>query len=247
MRTPMIAGNWKMNTTVAEAVELVGQVRKGISGAHDVDILVCPPFVSLTAVKEALQGSAIKLGAQNLHYEEKGAFTGEISPVMLADLCEYVLVGHSERRHIFGETGEIINKKTVAALKAGLKPILCIGEKLEDNEAGRTAEVISEQLQTSLAGINISADLVVAYEPVWAIGTGKTATPADAAEVHAGIRSWFVDRGVDGASVRVLYGGSVKTSNVRDLVSESEVDGVLVGGASLDAAGWAEIVGTSID
>ena len=173
MRSPMIAGNWKMNTTVAEAIELVGQIRKGIGGAFDVEILVCPPFVSLAAVKEALQSSTIKLGAQNLYYEEKGAFTGEISPLMLADLCEFVLVGHSERRHIFGETDEIVNKKMIAALKVGLKPVLCVGEKLEDNEAGRTAEVVAGQLQTSLAGIDISVDLVVAYEPIWAIGTGR--------------------------------------------------------------------------
>ncbi len=235
MRTPMIAGNWKMNTTVTEAVELVGQIRKGISGAHDVDILVCPPFVSLTAVKEALQGSAIKLGAQNLHYEEKGAFTGEISPVMLADLCEYVLVGHSERRHIFGETGEVVNKKMAAALKAGLKPILCIGEKLEDNEAGRTAEVLAEQLQTSLAGIDISANLVVAYEPVWAIGTGRAAYGKQVNETAVLIRDMLAklaSKEIAG-EIRVLYGGSVTAENVAEFLEQSEIDGALVGGASL--------------
>jgi triosephosphate isomerase len=231
----MIAGNWKMNTTVNEAVELVGHIRQGIRGAFDVEILVCPPFVSLMAVKGALQGSAIKLGAQNLHYEEKGAFTGEISPLMLADLCDYVLVGHSERRHIFGETSEIVNKKMGAALRASLKPILCIGEKLEDNEAGRTAEVVTEQLQTSLAGIDISADLVVAYEPVWAIGTGRAAHGKQVNETAALVRDVLAKlSGREIAEeIRVLYGGSVTAENVAEFLEQSEIDGALVGGASL--------------
>ncbi|HEY41897.1 MAG TPA: triose-phosphate isomerase [Dehalococcoidia bacterium] len=235
MRLPLIAGNWKMNTTVNEAVELVSQIRKGIGGAFDVEILVCPPFVSLTAVKEALQGSAIKLGAQNLHYEEKGAFTGEVSPLMLAGLCEYVIIGHSERRHIFGETSEIVNKKMGAALKAGLKPVLCIGEKLEDNEAGRTAEVVTEQLQTSLAGINVSAELVVAYEPVWAIGTGRAAHGKQVNETAALVRDVLAklsSKEIAG-EIRVLYGGSVTAENVAEFLEQSEIDGALVGGASL--------------
>jgi triosephosphate isomerase len=235
MRLPMIAGNWKMNTTVAEAVELVRQIRKGISGTFDVEILVCPPFISLTAVKEALQGSAVKLGAQNIYYEEKGAFTGEVSPLMLADLCEYVLVGHSERRHIFGETDEVVNKKMSAALKAGLKPILCIGEKLEDNEAGRTAEVVAGQLQTSLAGIDISTDLVVAYEPVWAIGTGRAAHGKQVNDTAILIRDVLAKLSSQetAAEIRVLYGGSVTAENIAEFLEQSEIDGALVGGASL--------------
>lgn len=235
MRSPMIAGNWKMNTTVAEAVELVGQIRKGIGGAFDVEILVCPPFVSLAAVKEALEGSAIKLGAQNLHYEEKGAFTGEISPLMLANLCEFVLVGHSERRQLFGETGEIVNKKMGAALKAGLKPILCVGEKLEDNEAGRTAEVVAGQLQTSLAGIDISVDLVVAYEPIWAIGTGRAAHGKQVNETAGLIRDVLAKLSSEetAGEIRVLYGGSVTAENIAEFLEQSEIDGALVGGASL--------------
>ena len=235
MRLPLIAGNWKMNTTVTEAVELVGQIRQGIGGAFDIEILVCPPFVSLVAVKEALQGSAIKLGAQNLYYEEKGAYTGEVSPLMLADLCEYVIVGHSERRHIFGETSETVNKKMGAALKAGLKPVLCIGEKLEDNEAGRTAEVVTEQLQTSLSEIDISADLVVAYEPVWAIGTGRAAHGKQVNETAALIRDVLARLSSEetAGGIRVLYGGSVTAENVAEFLEQSEIDGALVGGASL--------------
>jgi triosephosphate isomerase len=240
----MIAGNWKMNTTVAEAVELVGQIRKGSGGACDIDILVCPPFVSLVEVKEALQGSSIKLGAQNLHYEEKGAFTGEISPLMLADLCEFVLVGHSERRHIFGETNEIVNKKMSAALKAGLKPILCVGEKLDENEAGRTAEVITEQLQTSLAGIDISTDLIVAYEPVWAIGTGKAAHGKQVNDTAVLIRDVLAKLSSQeiAGEIRVLYGGSVTAENIAEFLEQSEIDGALVGGASLKSGQFVTMI-----
>jgi triosephosphate isomerase len=244
MRFPMIAGNWKMNTTVAEAVELVGQVRKGISNAFDVEIVVCPPFVSLTAVKEAIEGTSIKLGAQNLHFEEKGAFTGEVSPLMLADLCEFVIVGHSERRQYFGETGEIVNKKMGAALKAGLKPILCIGEKLEDNEAGRTAEVVTEQLQSSLVGISIFPDLVVAYEPIWAIGTGRAAHGRPVNDTAALIRRTLTEMSSQETAqeIRILYGGSVTAENIAEFLEQSEIDGALVGGASLKADQFVSMV-----
>jgi len=244
MRLPLIAGNWKMNTTVDEAVELVGQIRKGIGGALDVETLVCPPFISLMAVKEALQGSAVKLGAQNLHYEEKGAFTGEISPLMLADLCEYVLVGHSERRQLFGETGETVNRKMSAALKAGLKPILCIGEKLEDNEADRTTAVVTEQLQTSLAGIDISIGLVVAYEPIWAIGTGRAAHGKQVNDTAALIRDVLAKLSSEetAGEIRVLYGGSVTAENIAEFLEQSEIDGALVGGASLKSGQFITMV-----
>jgi len=187
------------------------------------------------AVKEALAGSAIKLGAQNLYYEEKGAFTGEIAPLMLADLCEFVLVGHSERRHIFGETDEVVNKKMTAVLKVGLKPVLCVGEKLQDNEAGRTAEVVTGQLQASLAGVDISTDLVVAYEPVWAIGTGRAAHGKQVNETATLIRDVLAKLSSEATAgeIRILYGGSVTAENVAEFLEQSEIDGALVGGASL--------------
>ncbi|HEY32322.1 MAG TPA: triose-phosphate isomerase [Dehalococcoidia bacterium] len=237
MRFPIIAGNWKMNTTVTEAIELVGQLRKGISSAFSVEVVVCPPFVSLAAVKEALKGTSIKLGAQNLHFEDKGAYTGEVSPLMVADLCEVIIIGHSERRQYFGETGEIVNKKIGAALRAGLKPILCIGEKLEDNEAGRTAEVVTEQLRSSLAGIDVFADLVVAYEPIWAIGTGKAAHGKPVNETAALIRRILTELSNQETadSIRILYGGSVTAENIAEFLEQSEIDGALVGGASLKA------------
>jgi len=166
----MIAGNWKMNTTVSEAIELVSEMRQGLDEIDNVDKVICPPFISLAAVKELIKGSSIKLGAQNIYFEEKGAYTGEISPLMLADLCEFVIIGHSERRQYFNETGDIINKKIQAALRVGLKPILCIGESFEENEAGRTEEVVTEQLMASSARIYYLSGLVIAYEPVWAIG-----------------------------------------------------------------------------
>jgi len=176
MRMPMIAGNWKMNTTVSQAVKLANEMRQGLDEIAHVDKVICPPFISLAAVGEIIKGSSIKLGAQNVYFEEKGAYTGEISPLMLADLCEFVIIGHSERRQYFNETGEIVNKKIQAALKVGLKPILCVGERLEENEAGRTEEVVAEQLRSSLAGIDYLGCVVIAYEPVWAIGTGRAAT-----------------------------------------------------------------------
>ena len=237
MRVPMIAGNWKMNTTVSEAIALVKEMRRGLDAIDGVDKVICPPFISLAAVKELIDGSSIGLGAQNLYFEERGAYTGEISPLMLAELCEFVIIGHSERRQYFNETGEIVNKKLRAALKVGLKPILCVGERLEENEAGRTAEVVTEQLQSSLAGIDNTGDLIIAYEPVWAIGTGKAATGEQANGTMGLIRQNIARLYGDeiASEARILYGGSVTADNVVEFVKQSEIDGALVGGASLKA------------
>jgi triosephosphate isomerase len=261
MRTPMIAGNWKMNTTVDEALALVREMHSGIHAAPDVDLVVCPagiclgdleagleaianvdkvicpPFVSLAPVKEIIEGSSIMLGAQNLYFEAKGAYTGEISPLMLAGLCEFVILGHSERRQYFGETNEIVNKKVKAALSVGLRPILCVGERLEENEAGRTEEVVAEQLSQSLAGINSLEGLTVAYEPVWAIGTGRAATGRQANKTIGFIRrslSRLYDEAAAGG-IRILYGGSVTADNTAEFMKQPEIDGALVGGASLKA------------
>ena len=236
MRMPLIAGNWKMNTTVDEAVTLVKEMLSGLDAVDNIEKLVCPPFISLISVREVLKGSSVKLGAQNLHYMEKGAYTGEISPLMLAGICEYVIIGHSERRQYFGDTNEVVNKKILAALDAGLKPILCVGESLEENEAGKTEEVVNGQLRQSLAAINYPGSFVIAYEPVWAIGTGVTATPEQAQEVHALMREWFAARDRQIAEqLLMLYGGSVKADNASALFSQPDIDGGLVGGASLDA------------
>ena len=243
MRVPMIAGNWKMNTTVSEATELVKAMRGGLDKIGNVEKVLCPPFVSLAAVRELIRGSSIKLGAQNLFYEEKGAYTGEISPLMIAELCEFVIIGHSERRQYFNETGEVVNKKVMAALKVGLKPILCIGERLEENEAGRTEEVVTEQLGSSLAGIDNLNGMVIAYEPVWAIGTGKAATGKQANETIALIRrniSRLYDDKI-AQDMRILYGGSVTSANTAEFMQQSDIDGALVGGASLKASEFLSI------
>ncbi len=244
MRVPLTAGNWKMNTTLSEAIALVKAMRTKLDRINNVDKVLCPPFISLAAVAELIKGSSIKLGAQNLHFAERGAHTGEISPLMLAELCEFVIIGHSERRHYFKETGEIVNQKIQAALKAGLKPILCIGERLEENEAGRTEEVVTEQLQSSLAGINQVNDLVVAYEPVWAIGTGRAATGREANETIGLIRR-YINRLYDkeaARNTRLLYGGSVTAANIAEFVQQPEIDGSLVGGASLEVDEFLSIV-----
>jgi triosephosphate isomerase len=244
MRSPLIAGNWKMNTTLSEAVTLARQVRQGISGVYNVELVLCPPFISLAAVREVLKGSSIGVGAQNLYFEEKGAYTGEVSPLMVADLCDYVIIGHSERRQHFGETGEVVNKKVGAALKAGLKPILCVGERLEENEAGRTEEVVIGQLREALEGLEVGGELVIAYEPVWAIGTGRAAHGSQANETTALIRRTLTGlrgREVAGA-VRILYGGSVTAENIAEFMEQSEIDGALVGGASLKADQFVSIV-----
>ena len=244
MRLPLIAGNWKMNTTVTEAVALVKEMWGGLDEVKNVEKVVCPPFVSLPAVRDLLKGTSIKLGAQNLYFEEKGAYTGEVSPLMLAELCEYVIIGHSERRQYFNETGEIVNKKFKAALKAGLKPILCVGEKLEENEAGKTEEVVTGQIKSSLAGISYTPSLVIAYEPIWAIGTGKAATSQQANDTIGLIRRTVSGMyGKEAAqSVRILYGGSVNAANATELMLQPEIDGALVGGASLKASDFVSIV-----
>ncbi len=237
MRVPMIAGNWKMNTTLNEAMELVNEIRQGLGQIDNVDKVICPPFISLAAVKELIRGSSIKLGAQNIYFEEKGAYTGEISPLMLAHLCEFVIIGHSERRLYFNETGGITNKKIQAALKVNLKPILCVGEKLEENEAGRTEEIVTRQLGASLAGLDYPTGLIIAYEPIWAIGTGKAATGTQANETIGLIRHNIVELYNEraGQDVRILYGGSVNADNATEFINQPEIDGALIGGASLKA------------
>jgi len=244
MRLPLIAGNWKMNTTVSEAVALVKTILPELGRISNVEKVLCPPFISLAVVKDLIKGSSVKLGAQNLYFEEKGAYTGEISPLMLKELCEFVIIGHSERRHYFGEGGEMISKKVQAALGMGLKPILCVGERLEENEAGRTEEVITEQLRSSLAGVEELDGLVLAYEPVWAIGTGKAATGEQANETTSLIRR-HISRLYDKTAaqeLRILYGGSVTAGNATEFIRQPEIDGALVGGASLRAAEFSSIV-----
>ncbi len=243
-RVPMIAGNWKMNTTVENAVKLVKTMLPELDKVSGVDKVVCPPFVSLAAVKEVIKDSSVKLGAQNVFYEEKGAYTGEISPEMLAGLCEYVIIGHSERRQYFGETEEIIDKKIKAAIKNLLKPIFCIGESLEENEAGRTEEVLTRQCMASCDRLYFFGGLVIAYEPVWAIGTGKSATSEEANKTIGFIRQLIRHRrGSEIAdSVRILYGGSVTAANIAELMKKPEIDGALVGGASLKADDFLSIV-----
>lgn len=244
MRVPLIAGNWKMNTTVSEAIELVSEMRQGLDQIAHVDKVICPPFISLAAVRELIKGSSMKLGGQNIYFEEKGAYTGEISPLMLADLCEFVIIGHSERRQYFDETGEITNKKIRAALKVKLKPILCVGEKLEENEAGRTEEIITEQLGSSLAGIDYLNGLIIAYEPIWAIGTGRAAAGEQADEtiglIRRNIAKLYGKRIAQ--DVRILYGGSVTPANATEFINQPEIDGALVGGASLKVAEFLSIV-----
>ncbi len=238
MRRKLIAGNWKMNTDRAAAIKLARAI-VGRAGMYaSIDLLVCPPSVYLVPVGEVTKSTKVALGAQNMYYQPNGAFTGEISAAMLLDVgCSHVILGHSERRHILGETDADVNKKTLAALSAGLVPIVCVGELLAEREAGQTAAVIRRQFEGSLAGV--AADqverLVIAYEPVWAIGTGKVATPQQAAEVHADLRSLLVERYNDqsAARVRILYGGSVKASNAGELLAQPNIDGALVGGASL--------------
>jgi len=234
----MVAGNWKMNKTVAEARELVSLMSKKLSEISDVETVLCPPFLAISAVAEALEGSGIGLGAQNLHWEEKGAFTGEVAPNMVKEFCRYVIIGHSERRTYFGETDESVNRKLHAALKAGLTPIVCVGETLEQYEAGSTSEVVRRQISAGLAGVDSAsaAKLVVAYEPVWAIGTGKASSGENANFVHQNvIRPALSDLfGLAGAeAIRILYGGSVTGSNASEFFAYADIDGALVGGASL--------------
>ena len=244
MRLPLIAGNWKMNTTVAEAVALVSQMCRQLDEIDDVDKILCPPFISLAAVRELIKGSSIKLGAQDLFYEEKGAYTGEISPLMLADLCQFVIIGHSERRRYFNESDDIINKKVAAACKVGLRPILCVGEKLAENEAGQTEEVVSRQLKSALNGIDNIDGMVIAYEPVWAIGSGRAATGQQANETIGFIRNTIAGLYHEevAQNLVILYGGSVTASNIAEFVKHPQIDGALVGGASLKADQFISII-----
>ena len=244
MRTQLIAGNWKMNTTIAEASALVEAIKDRLDIIEGVEKVICPPFISLASIKQLLQGSSIKLGAQNMYFEEKGAYTGEVSPLMLSGICEFVILGHSERRQYFGETDEVVNKKVHAALKAGLTPILCLGEKLEEMEARKTEEVVTRQVNGALKGIESPQGLVIAYEPIWAIGTGRAATPEEANITIAIIRKTLSQLYGDGIALetRILYGGSVTADNIFEFVIQPEIDGALVGGASLKAEEFLSIV-----
>jgi triosephosphate isomerase len=247
MRIPLIAGNWKMNTTVAEAEKLASSLRDSLDKIDGIEKVLCPPIISLTTLSKVLQGSSVKLGAQNMYFEARGAYTGEISPLMLKGLVEFVILGHSERRSYFAETDELVNKKVQAALDFKLKPILCVGERLEENKAGKTEQVITRQLEGNLANIEPSIDLVIAYEPIWAIGTGKAADGITAATTIKFIRDtlanlWNSDIAQE---VRLLYGGSVTSDNIAEFVSQPEIDGALVGGASLKADEFSSIVGQS--
>lgn len=247
MRKPIVVGNWKMHKTVEESVELVKELKPLVAGIRDVEIGVCPPFTSLSEVSKVLKGSNINLGAQDMHWEPQGAYTGEVSAGMLLSVgCRYVIVGHSERRSYFGETDEWVNRKVRAALEAGLVPIMCVGETLKQREEGRTHEVVDAQVTKGLQGLSPGqvARMVIAYEPVWAIGTGLTARPEQAQEVQAFIRGRigeiFGDAAAD--SVRIQYGGSIKPENAREIFLQPDVDGGLVGGASLKADSFARIV-----
>jgi len=240
MRRPLVAGNWKMNLDRSGAVGLARRVAERARQINGADLVVCPPSVYLEAVGQALAGSPVGLGAQNMYFERAGAFTGEISAAMLVDLgCRYVILGHSERRQLLGESSDLVSRKARAALAAGLTAIICVGELLEEREAGRTRQVIQEQVTGSLAGMDgaQASQIVLAYEPVWAIGTGRVATGAQAEEVHRDLRNLLEERyNADvAASVRIQYGGSVKPENAAELLAQPNIDGALVGGASLKA------------
>jgi len=247
MRTPIVAGNWKMYKTIAEAVELTRGVRRGVMDLKGVEVVLCPPFTALAAVREAIGPAKIGLGAQNVYFEEQGAFTGEVSPLMLAELCQYVILGHSERRQYFGETDEGVNRKAKAALAHGLTPIVCVGENLAQNQAGATAAIVGGQVHVAFEGISArdAARVVIAYEPIWAIGTGLAAVPAEVNRIIGlNIRGALADLyGEEVAqSIRVQYGGSVKPDNMADFAVQSEIDGALVGGASLKPDSFVGIV-----
>lgn len=247
MRRRIIAGNWKMYKTVDEAVALVEELKGTTSGVGEVEVVVCPPFTALGAVREALRGGNIELGAQNMHWEEEGAFTGEVSPLMLKNLgCMYVILGHSERRTYFAETDESVNRKVKSAVLNGLLPIICVGETLQERDAGKTEEVVIRQTKAALAGVktNGAERIVIAYEPVWAIGTGRSATADEANRVIRIIRQAVAEVFNEriAQEIRIQYGGSVKPQNIADFLSQPEIDGALVGGASLDATAFAAIV-----
>lgn len=246
-RKPLIAANWKMFKTVGEAISFVKSIQKETGACVDREVLIAPPFTALNEVRSILTQRGYTLGAQNCHWEEKGAFTGEISPIMLKDLgCEYVIVGHSERRQMFGETDETVRLKAAAVFKAGMTPVICVGEVLDQREQGKTFEVVVSQVGGALKGLGTAQAerLVIAYEPVWAIGTGRTATPGQAQEVHAFIRERIAslfNKEVE-KKVRILYGGSVKPDNIDALMAEPDIDGALVGGASLEVGSFKRLI-----
>ena len=245
MPATVVAGNWKMNTTLEEARALSQGVKNQASRAPGVEVILCPPAISLAEVKRSVAGSPVKVGAQNMHHQDSGAFTGEISPAMLVNICEYVVIGHSERRQLFGETDELVNLKVKAALSHGLKPILCVGETLEQRESGGAADVIAGQVSSGLAetqAVDING-LIVAYEPVWAIGTGQAATPEIAAEIMGGPVAETLGSlyGRDAEDIPLLYGGSVNAGNIAEFAAQSCIHGALVGGASLQADTFMEI------
>ena len=247
MRKKIVAGNWKMNKLVGEATELATAIKRSLADKTDVEVVLCPPFTVLKTVGDVIANTQVKLGAQNMHWEKEGAYTGEVSPGMLRDLfCHYVILGHSERRQYFHETDAVVNRKVKAALIANLTPIVCVGETLEQREGGQMEEVVTSQVQKSLAGLDETGfrRTVIAYEPVWAIGTGRTATSAQAQEVHALIRRVLAKMSNPGAAqaVRIQYGGSVKPSNAKELFAQPDIDGGLIGGAALDAVSFVEIV-----
>ena len=238
MRRQFVAGNWKMNKNIAETRELLSALSTGLDEVHGVERVICPPFMSLMVASELLAGTGVGLGAQDMHWEEKGAFTGEVSPGMVKELCGYVILGHSERRTYFGETNETVNRKLLAAQKANLTPIVCVGETLAQYEAGQTSEIVSTQTRTGFQGVSLefASRIVVAYEPVWAIGTGKASSGENAQSVHGGVIRPVLT-GLFGEEtaqdIRILYGGSVTASNATEFFSRPDIDGALVGGASL--------------
>jgi len=241
MRTPIVAGNWKMNKTVAEARELVAELVPLVKNISDVKIILCPPAPALLPVSALLEGTQVGLGAQNMHWESGGAYTGVLAPVMVSEFCDFIILGHSERRAYFGETDETVNKKVKAAQSEGLTPIVCVGESLEENQAEKTAEVVTKQIKAGLA--DVTPNLIIAYEPIWAIGTGLAATGEMANDTIKTIRAVLAELfGNDEAEkIRILYGGSVKGRNAAEFFSQSDIDGALVGGASLKADAFAEI------
>ncbi|RLD18502.1 MAG: triose-phosphate isomerase [Caldiserica bacterium] len=247
MRKPIIAGNWKMHKTLKEAEELANGIRDSAGNLQDREIVLCPPFTALLTVKNAVSSSNIKVGAQDMFWEDEGAYTGEVSGKMLMDIgCEYVIIGHSERRKYFGENDQTVNKKVKKALDTGLTPIVCVGETLEEREKGITMSVVRKQVLDGLKEIEKekAKNIVIAYEPVWAIGTGKTATPEQAQEVHAYIRKLLGEIWDNeiAENIRILYGGSIKPENIKDLMKEPDIDGGLVGGASLKADSFLKII-----
>jgi len=242
-RVPMVAGNWKMNTDREEALRLAKEIVQAVGSLYKTEIVLCPPYVWLGDVYQLVKSTRIKLGGQNIHWEDRGAFTGEISAQMLkAAGCKYVIIGHSERRRHFGETDEQVNRKIKKAVETGLSAIVCLGETLEERESGKTKEIIEKQFRESLAGIVDFDKIVIAYEPVWAIGTGRNATPEQAQDVHVLLRSLLKDTAKDAAEIRILYGGSVNSSNAGPLFAQNDIDGFLVGGASLKSTEFLAII-----